>query len=224
MASSKCSIIRRDIPGRIWRTFCFKRFHGKVLNNKRFGVFCFPTSKCPLSPGYLFYPPWTGISDKHTWWISIHFRSFFFVQTINLDCSKDHAEAIMAISSHLRGVSPTQQVVKMLLARDEEEFVVATFYHWAKEEKTRSAFVECMVPILHRVSDKEDQKLEWRLSVVLFRLRVKRLVSLRARQIVAQTLPSVQLFLKSWRSWTVFGSMESQDRLDSTNAPRVSLA
>ena len=130
----------------------------------------------------------------------------------------------MAISSHLRGVSPTQQVVKMLLARDEEEFVVATFYHWAKEEKTRSAFVECMVPILHRVSDKEDQKLEWRLIVVLFRLRVKRLVSLRARQIVAQTLPSVPRFLKSWRNWTVFGSMESQDRLDSTNAPRVSLA
>ena len=72
-------------------------------------------------------------------------------------CSKDHAEAIMAISSHLRGVNPTQQVVKMLLARDEEEFVVATFYHWAKEEKTRSAFVECMVPILHRVGRKVDQ-------------------------------------------------------------------
>ena len=65
--------------------------------------------------------------------------------------SNQHAEAIMAIQSHLRTLTPTQPMVKWLMSKEDEEFVTSTFYFWSNDENRCSTLVNCLVPILHKV-------------------------------------------------------------------------
>ena len=65
--------------------------------------------------------------------------------------SKDHAEAVTAIQAHLRTIEPTEKIVKMLMPRDEEEFVVSTLFNWAKSTTHRQILVDSLIPNLMKV-------------------------------------------------------------------------
>ena len=125
----------------------------------------------------------------------------------------------------------------MLLARDGEEFVVSTFYHWAKTDKNRSLLVDCMVPILHRVRSVNIyiivvSRVAGRLffgnlgcdcvfNFCVFRPRQKHRGNRRGKQIEVASSPSDQRLVKYLLSWTDCDYTESPAHLVSSNAIQV---
>ena len=62
----------------------------------------------------------------------------------NID-SVNHPEAMSAIWTMLGNVEPSNNIVKMLFARDQDEIVISTLCNWSQKRKDQTKLVDALV-------------------------------------------------------------------------------
>ena len=70
--------------------------------------------------------------------------------------SESHPEALSAIWTMLGNAEPTNNIVKMLFARDQDEIVVSTLSNWLRKRKDMTKLADAMVFVMTTVSPKSD--------------------------------------------------------------------
>ena len=70
--------------------------------------------------------------------------------------SESHPEALSAIWTMLGNAEPTNNIVKMLFARDQDEIVVSTLSNWLRKRKDMTKLADAMVFVMTTVSPNSD--------------------------------------------------------------------
>ena len=70
--------------------------------------------------------------------------------------SESHPEALSAIWTMLGNAEPTNNIVKMLFARDQDEIVVSTLSNWLRKRKDMTKLADAMVFVMTTVSSNSD--------------------------------------------------------------------
>jgi len=72
--------------------------------------------------------------------------------------TEKNPEAILAIRQQLEYNEPSAKVCSMLFARDEDELVVSSLFHWARQKETRSKLIESLTSVITKAKSKAPRK------------------------------------------------------------------